>query len=120
MKRLLPRKPLAAALVVALAMLGLGTLGALGWALHAELRARNGARDFCAGIRPGEPEAALAQRALAAGADPAGTRWVQPLVGPRWLVATFIGVTPRSRHLCMVGVEAGLAREARYEWAGTP
>ena len=63
----------------------------------------------------------LAQRAIAAGADAEKIRWVQPLIGPRWMAAPFTSRVPWRgqimRHVCAVTVENGQAREARYERA---
>lgn len=103
-------------LLILAAAAGATLVGVGAFAAWTEHRARSAAQTFCAEVKPGEAEAALLARALAAGADAAATRWVQPLVGPRWLAATFLGYGPRSRHLCVVTVEAGLAKESHYEW----
>lgn len=109
-------KPITKTLLCAAVAAGVALVAAGGWVAYTEHRARSAAQDFCAAVKPGEAEAALLTRALAAGADAAHTRVVQPLVGPRWLAATFIGYTPASRHLCVVTVEAGHARDSHYEY----
>ncbi|HEX4329577.1 MAG TPA: hypothetical protein VH105_22510 [Burkholderiales bacterium] len=99
----------------------LAALAYLGWAFYAEYEAAQKAQAFCAGIKPGDPESQLAQRAIAAGATAERIRWVQPLIGPRWMAAPFNSSVPwrqrLMRHVCAVTVENGQAREARYERA---
>ncbi|HEY4372903.1 MAG TPA: hypothetical protein VGN52_13325 [Burkholderiales bacterium] len=109
-------KPLAKPLLYLAITGGIALVVAVLWVAYTEHRARSAAQSFCAAVKPGEAEAALLTRALAAGADAAHTRVVQPLVGPRWLAATFLGYTPASRHLCVVTVEAGLAKDSHYEY----
>ena len=99
----------------------LAALATLGWAFYAEYEAAQKARAFCAGIKPGDAESELAQRAIAAGAVAERIRWVQPLIGPRWMAAPFNSSVPWRheimRHVCAVTVENGQARAARYERA---
>jgi hypothetical protein len=99
----------------------LAALAYLGWAFYAEYEAAQKAQAFCAGIKPGDPESQLAQRAIAAGAAAERIRWVQPLIGPRWMAAPFNSSVPWRqrvmRHVCAVTVENGQAREAHYERA---
>ncbi|MDB5807221.1 MAG: hypothetical protein JWN73_4543 [Betaproteobacteria bacterium] len=121
MKLPFAQKPLLWLLAIPL----LAALAYIAWCFYEEYGTAQKARDFCAGVKPGDAENGLAQRAIAAGADAEKIRWVQPLVGPRWMAVPFTsrgfswhgGRGEIMRHVCAVTVEDGKAREARYERA---
>ncbi|WP_396271105.1 hypothetical protein [Ideonella sp.] len=84
-----------------------------GWFTESQAKAR--AREFCEGIRVGEPAAPLLERAYAAGADQEQTHWFRAETDEAELSVTFTGATPFSRHICSIR-GADFVKESRYAY----
>ena len=78
-------------------------------------RRRAGA-DILRGGTAGAGAAALQAQALAQGAHAGQTRWSPQADGSEQLWATFTGVFPLSRHICLVTARAGQVVEARLAY----
>ena len=88
----------------------------LAWCGAQEHRAAERAQAFCAAALPGAGAAALQAQALAQGAHAGQTRWSPQADGSEQLWATFTGVFPLSRHICLVTARAGQVVDARLAY----
>ncbi|MBN9340559.1 MAG: hypothetical protein J0H52_10810 [Comamonadaceae bacterium] len=88
----------------------------LAWCVAQEHRATERAQAFCAAALPGADAASLQAQALAQGAHAGQTRWSPQADGGEQLWATFTGVFPLSRHICLVTARAGQVVEARLTY----
>jgi len=95
-------------------VLMLGLLAA--YAGFTERRAAEQAQAFCAAAALGMAVPGLRAQALAQGAHAGQTRWSPQADGSEQLWATFTGVFPLSRHICLVTARAGQVVEARLAY----
>ena len=58
--------------------------------------------EFCASVKVGDATEGLLERAIGSGAEARLTRWRAPQNESRVLMATFVGMPPFSRHICVI------------------
>jgi hypothetical protein len=106
------------ATVKAVSLLALGYVALLAiyiaYSLYREPIANAEARDFCASVKVGSPADGLVERALAAGAPAAHTKWRDGGEGKRSLHVIFTGAPPFSRHTCSITATSTRVVEAHY------
>lgn len=74
--------------------------------------AKQHAMDFCAAVKVGDPADGLEKKALEDGSSLA--KWNVSADGQRVLMATYIGMPPFSRHICLIRADSKVVLEARY------